>query len=385
MLKDILTVAKKEIKSCFSDKAIMAQIFILPFVIVFGYSILMSTIGVSTKETDTNDYTAYYINAPEYMTEGFSELGIKFIGQDKANTIKVDISAKKCDLLVVFPEDFFIAEAGVAEISNVEIWYNSESAHSAMLYSSVTSFLEAFQPKAFTVNSDANTAYDFGDEDYSIKKILGTILPTMILLSVFMICMNLAAESIAGDKERGFLNTMLIAAIKRSSIAAGKSLCVFAAAVIGGISAFIGMVISLPKLAESSGATNDISYSISEYLLLFAVTITAVFALAGVLLILSTVARDVKQATTVAPILMLVLMVAGMLTIVDKFSNVIDNLGMINACIPAWNTICVMQDIIDFNYSPAFAVTTCVVNLLFAVISIFITGRLFEKEKIVNG
>ena len=207
----------------------------------------------------------------------------------------------------------------------------------------------------------------------------------MILMSVFIVCMNLAAESIAGDKERGFLNTMLIAPIKRSSIAAGKSLCVFAAAVIGGISAFVGMAVSLPKLAESSGATESITYSFSEYLLLFGVTITAVFALAGVLLILSTVAKDVKQATSIAPALMLVLMVASMLTIVESFGEVVDDLGMINACIPAWNTMVVMQDIIAFDYSPAFAVTTCAVNLLFAVIAIFITGRLFENEKIVNG
>ena len=82
---------------------------------------------------------------------------------------------------------------------------------------------------------------------------------------------------------------------------------------------------------------------------------------------------------------MLVLMVASMLTIVESFGEVVDDLGMINACIPAWNTMVVMQDIIAFDYSPAFAVTTCAVNLLFAVIAIFITGRLFENERIVNG
>ena len=197
--------------------------------------------------------------------------------------------------------------------------------------------------------------------------------------------MNLAAETIAGDKERGFLNTMLITPVKRSSIAAGKSLCVFVAAVIGGISAFIGMAVSLPKLAESSGATESISYSFSEYLLLFGVTITAVFALAGVLLILSTVAKDAKQATSIAPSLMLILMVASMLTIVESFGEIVDDLGMINACIPAWNTMVVMQDVVACDYSPEFVAVTCIVNIIFSSIAIFVVGRLFEKENIVNG
>lgn len=385
MLKDILTVAKKELRSCFSDKAILAQILLLPFLMVFGYSMLMSVFSETSEEADKGSFAAYYINAPEYMADSFTEFGLQNAGQDKTDTIKNDISEKKCDLLIVFPKDFTIAEVGAAALSNVEIWYNSESTDSVMLYSKTMALLDAFQPNVFTVNSDTDIDYDFGDENYGVKKLLGIILPVMILMSVFMVCMNLAAESIAGDKERGFLNTMLIAPIKRSSIAAGKSLCIFAAAVIGGISAFAGMAAALPKLAESSGAAEGISYSISEYLLLFAVTITAVFALAGVLLILSTAAKDVKQATSIAPALMLVLMVASMLTVTESFGEAVDDLGMINACIPAWNTMVVMQDIIAFDYSPVFSVTTCLVNLLFTLAAIFVTGRLFEKEKIVNG
>ena len=386
MIKDILTVAKKELKNCLSDKAILAQILLLPFVMVFGYSLLMSAVGGSeTGSGESTDVTAYYINAPEYMAEGLAELGFKSAELTELDIIKNDISEKECDLLAVFPNDFAISEVGETELSDIQIWYNSESTDSAVLYSTTAQFLGEFQPSVFTVNADTETDYDFGNENHAVKQLLGILLPAIILMSVFMVCMNLAAECIAGDKERGFLNTMLIAPIKRSSIAAGKSLCVFAAAVIGGISAFVGMALSLPKLAESSGATESITYSFSEYLLLFGVTITAVFALAGVLLILSTVAKDAKQATSIAPTLMIILMVASMLTVVESFGEVVDDLVMINACIPAWNTMIVMQDVIACDYSPEFVAVTCIVNLLFAAISIFITGRLFENENIVNG
>jgi ABC-type Na+ efflux pump permease subunit len=142
---------------------------------------------------------------------------------------------------------------------------------------------------------------------------------------------------------------------------------------------------SLPKLAKSTGATESISYSFSEYLLLFGVTITAVFALAGILLILSTLAKDVKQATTVAPVFMMILMIASMLTMVESFGETVDKLGMINACIPAWNTMVVMQDIIVCDYSSTFVIITCAVNVVFSAIAVFVVGRLFENERIVNA
>ena len=49
-MRDIITVAKKEIKAFFSDKAILMQMFILPFAIVFGYGMLMSAMWSGMRE-----------------------------------------------------------------------------------------------------------------------------------------------------------------------------------------------------------------------------------------------------------------------------------------------------------------------------------------------
>lgn len=44
-----------------------------------------------------------------------------------------------------------------------------------------------------------------------------------------------------------------------------------------------------------------------------------------------------------------------------------------------------MQDIVACDYSPEFVAVTCIVNIIFSSLAIFIVGRLFEKENIVNG
>ena len=385
MFHDILTVAKKELKACISDKLILAQIILLPFIVVFGYSLLMSVMNAD-KKTDMNTaFSAYCVNAPEYFEEGLRQLGAESVSADKINTIKNDISNKDKDILIVFPDNFKIAEVGSQSVSEVAIWYNSESTESLAAFNTVNAFLNSVQPRVFTVNSSESVKYDLGDENAVFRTMLGTVLPIMVLMMVFMVCMNLAAESISGDKERGFLNTMLITPVARSSIAAGKSLCIFIAAIVGGLSAFAGMALSLPKLAEAMGIEGGISYTIGEYLILFAVTLTAVFILTGVLLILSALAKDVKQATTLAPIIMVILMIAGMLGMNESFTASVEKLGNIKFIIPAWNSMLVMQNIIELDYTPVSVVITCISNLIYTVIAIIIVGRLFENERIVNA
>lgn len=384
--KDMWTVAKKELKAGFSDKVVLFQIILMPFLIVFGYAMLMVVMGEKQPGTDVDkEVVAYYVNAPEYMKVGLEELKLQSTTMDRLVDLKKEIADEDCALVVAFPEDFALANGTETELSNVDIWFNSSNTDSHQLYNRVNLFLSAFQPKVFSVNATKDISYDLGNEDAVARELLAILMPSILLMSVFMVCMNQAAESVAGDKERGFLNTMLIAPVKRSSIAAGKATYLLIVAIIGGVSAFIGMVISLPKLSESMGLESDFSYSVTEYILLFAVTITAVFALASVLLIVSTVAKDVKQATTVSPIFVMILTVGGVLSSNEGFKSTIENMGIVNNLIPAWNTMLIMQKIIRMEYSMNTTLISCGVNLLFSVAAIYLMGKFFESERIVNG
>lgn len=384
--RDIWTVAKKELKAGFSDKIVLFQIVLMPFLIVFGYALLMVVMGEAQAVNHTEkEVVAYYVDAPDYIEDGLRKLKLQSTTMDKVEALKENIAAEECALVIVFPKDFAPADGTSVDLSNIDIWFNSTNTDSYRLYNEVNAFLGVYQPKAFLINAKENMTYDLGDEDAAMRDLLAGLMPIILLMAVFMVCMNLAAESVAGDKERGFLNTMLIAPIKRSSIAAGKAVYLLIAAILGGLSAFIGMALSLPKLAESMELDSSFSYSVTEYLLLFAVTITAVFALASILLIISTVAKDVKQATNVAPAVMMVLMIGGMLATTEGFKPIIESFGMINHLIPAWNTMLIMQEIIQLEYSANATLISCGVNLLFSAIAIFVVGRCFESEKIING
>lgn len=387
-MKDIITVAKKELRAFFSDKAILFQMFLLPFIFVFGYAMLMVTMTDSQKESTEQlekPVVAYSINAPEEFDDVLKKLKITPAADNDIEKYQKQIKNKETDLLMVFPEDFKMAGSSSAQLSNIDIYYNSQKSNSMELYSKTTVMFTTMQPRIFTFNENNSQTYDLFDSASMLRQVLGGIIPLMVFMAVYLVCMNLAANSIAGDKEKGFLNTLLITPVKRNSIAAGKSLSILVVAIIASCSAFIGMAVSMPKLAKSMELTDGVTYSLSEYILLFGAVVTGSFVLVAVLLIFSTLAKDVKQATTLSPILLFVIMIPSLLSSSEGFSESVEKLGTTNYLIPVWNSIKMLQDIIKIDYTLPNALTTFGINIAAAIIGVFVVGRMFNNEKIVNG
>jgi ABC-type Na+ efflux pump permease subunit len=119
--------------------------------------------------------------------------------------------------------------------------------------------------------------------------------------------------------------------------------------------------------------------------MLFAAVVTGSFVLVAILMIISTVAKDVKQATTISPLLLFVILIPTLFNMTDSFSERIEKLGSTNYLIPVWNSVKMLQDVIRLEYTVQNACTMIAVNIAAAAVGIFIVGRLFNREKIVNG
>ena len=388
-MRDIITVAKKELKSFFSDKAILLQMFILPFAIVFGYGMLMSATWsnmADDKAPKKNETViAYSVNAPDEFKTVLDELGIKPAPDNDVEKYKDQVKNKEADMIMVFPDDFKMDEPGSASLSNIDMFYNSDKKSSMELYSKATVMFTTMQPRIFTFNESADKEYDLIDKASMLRNLLSGIIPLMVFMAVYMVCMSLAANSIAGDKEKGFLNTLLVTPIKRESLAAGKSISILVVAIIASCSAFIGMAISLPNFAKALKIGENTSYSISDYALLLGAVITGSFVCAVILLIISTVAKDTKQATTLSPLLLVLIMIPSLMCSTESFAAHVENLGTTNYLIPVWNSVKLLQDGIKLNYSWTNAGITFGVNVAVALFGIFFIGKLFNREKIVNG
>lgn len=378
-MNDIFTVIKRELKAIFKDKILIFQIIFLPFLIMAGYSMLMV---VMSEDTDCKDTSAYCVNAPEYMLDGFYAMSMENADMSDIEAIKSKISKKEAQLLIVFPDNF---RENTENPENIDIWYNGADSSSVELWSHVNIYLNEFQPHVFTVNMSEGIQYDLADEEQKALNLFGSALPTMLIMVVFITIMTISAEAIAGDKERGFLNTILVTPISRASIAAGKSFSIYIFAILGGLSTFGGTIVSLPKMAEAASLDVEIVYTFSDYALLFAVTMITVFASVSILLIISTLSNSVKQATSISSIMTFVFMIPSLLLSTDSFEKVIQTIGMRNNFIPIWNTILNIRSVIMLDYKICDIIISVAVNIVFCIIATTFIAQCFKNEKIVNG
>jgi len=62
------------------------------------------------------------------------------------------------------------------------------------------------------------------DDTEFMGKIIASLLPMLMIMFLFSGAMSIGPESIAGEKERGTIATLLVTPVKRKEIAIGKIL-----------------------------------------------------------------------------------------------------------------------------------------------------------------
>ena len=380
MFKDISTVFKKEIKSILKDKAILLMCILLPFGLMFMEGYLMTAFA-DTDETEEKTYNAYYINAPQELSESLKAIGFSDKEVDKETTIE-NIKSKEDKMLVIFPENFTIDPDGI-NVPNIEIYYNSSDNDSLNLREKISTLLDTLRPEVFTINADASVKYDLGDEDYQAKNMIASMVPGLLVMTIIYGIMSLASNIIAGDKESNFLNTVLITPVRRSSVAIGKALAVMTAAGASAISAFAGLAYLMSKFNEMLGEY-AVSYAAKDYILTFIVIICEAFALVGLILIISTLAKTARQAQTLSVIPIMVLFLGSFLTSNAGFDGVLTSFGSKNYLIPMWNASYLTKNILLSGVSTTDILITCVINIVFGIFCLGVVSNLFNNEKIVN-
>ena len=380
MFKDISTVFKKEIKSILKDKAILLMCILLPFGLMFMEGYLMTAFA-DTDETEEKTYNAYYINAPQELSESLKAIGFSDKEVDKETTIE-NIKSKEDKMLVIFPENFTIDPDGI-NVPNIEIYYNSSDNDSLNLREKISTLLDTLRPEVFTINADASVKYDLGDEDYQAKNMIASMVPGLLVMTIIYGIMSLASNIIAGDKESNFLNTVLITPVRRSSVAIGKALAVMTAAGASAISAFAGLAYLMSKFNEMLGEY-AVSYAAKDYILTFIVIICEAFALVGLILIISTLAKTARQAQTLSVIPIMVLFLGSFLTSNAGFDGVLTSFGSKNYLIPMWNASYLTKNILLSGVSTTDILITCVINIVFGIFCLGVVSNLFNNEKIAN-
>ncbi|MBC8135979.1 MAG: ABC transporter permease [Fibrella sp.] len=301
------------------------------------------------------------------------------------------IRTKKVRAALVFPSN---AEAELMESHQIPVAVLADQGRqtSAQAADRLKSFLDRRAGRLVGLRLQENglpqlLAKPFAPVEKNIKggASPGTALVTMILpymLAIYAIIGGayLANDTVAGEKERGTLETLLVSPASRRELVTGKFLAVAAVAMIGGMLSVIGFIwpfyVKIPAFAWM--VKSGITLTFTGVAAMFLVEIPLAVMGAGILLTVSTYARNQREAQSYLAPVMLVTTSGAMLSLFLK-----SEAPLFWAAVPITNASLVLKQALEGVWNPAFVLIACVTSLLYAVTAVLFAAHAFQKESIL--
>lgn len=382
-MRNIWTIMKKEFARFFKDKR-MVLTAILPGIVIYVIYTFMGGALESMFTEEDSTYIAAVENLPasvEALCGANEAVAFEF-----TEGRKEDVAEGNVDIFVAFPADFDQKVAEYAGVSSgaaplVEIYYDSAEMTSYNAYTTLSALLDGYE-SALANKFDINMGegdYDLSSEADSTAMIFSMMLPMLLMMFLYSGCMAIAPESIAGEKERGTIATLLVTPIRRSELAIGKIASLSVLALFSGFFSFMGTMLALPKLMGSAAEMDASVYGVVDYLLLMLVIFSTILVLVSLVSVLSALANSVKESSTFLLPIMILTMLLGLSTMFGSGATS----ALYWYCIPLYNSVQCMNGIFSFTYSPEQIVVTLLINLLVCGLLAFLLTKLFHSEKVM--
>lgn len=364
-------IARKELARFFSNKASALASIVLPGLLIFlMWTFMGDAMGGMFKPDMSKPPAVAVVNAPESVKALAADSIVDMRDEPSlpgADEMRERIEQGDVKAFAVFPEGFDEAVAAYDPASGVpapqvEIYFNSTDPDSSQARSTFAGMLDAYESSLsnrFDVNA-GGAGYDVAEE----RDVAG------------MLVVSIAAESVAGEKERGTMATLLATPIKRRDIALGKVLAITVIGLLIAASSAIGIFAGLPSIMQGSVDINV--YGQVEYVLLALVILSTTLVIVALITVVSTLAKSVKEATMFLTPLMIVVMLVGVLGMFgDAKAEVAYYL------VPLYNSVQCMIGIFSFDFQPLNVAVCVIANLAYAGVGVLALQRMFDSERLM--
>jgi len=209
---------------------------------------------------------------------------------------------------------------------------------------------------------------------------LGKYLTTLVLLFILTSGSIIATDSIAGEKERGTLETLLTTAAGRSEIITAKQLSILLVAIVITIIQVLNILVYIGFGFIPLPENFTIDVTAGKALLVFIVFLPMALLVSSILLMVSGRAKTYKEAQlyfTPVFLLLLALSSAAALPGIQLRSFI--------AIIPVCNTSVAIHELLVDKYDWIFLTLSLVVNFATALWTSRITLRFLSTERLITA
>jgi sodium transport system permease protein len=384
---NIWTIASKEFNRFFRDKRMIMTLVMPAIVLYCTYSFLLPAV-MSSMTSEKEPATVYAVNLPDIIKKDVSALNCTFIegGDADIEDYQQKLSEDEDSVMIVFPAGFIdevnTYEAGSDKAApNVEIYYNSVSTSASAVYGRIVAILDDYESSMsnrFDINRDIK--YDLASEEDVTGMLFSQLMPILLMMFLFTGCMSFAPDSIAGEKERGTIATMLVTPINRYEIVVGKIIAFGIIAVLSGGFTFAAVATSIPNLVGIGASGMSFSgYVAADYVLLLLTILTTALLMISAVSLISAYAKTTKEAVSlVSPLMILVIFIS---MTAFQGGNAADN--SLLYLIPFYNSVQSMVGVFSYSYSAVDVLVGAASNLVYSLVLVFAITKMFNNERVM--
>lgn len=204
--------------------------------------------------------------------------------------------------------------------------------------------------------------------------------PVFLLMAAFIGGMNVAIDTTAGERERGSLETLLVHAVPRMDLVAGKWM---AAVVFNLLAVLLTLLFSFLVLRWDRLQQMDIpvALSVEDALRLLVLLLPLALLAPALQMLIALFARSFKEAQTQLSLLMFLPMIPGLLLSLQSFEP-----QPWMRIVPILGEQVLTRDLLYGKViPPAAQALTAGATLALAVVCLAVTSRLLSHERIVLG
>ncbi len=373
----LLALIKKEFHRFFHDPRLIVTMLLPGLVIFLLYTVMGEAIHAEPEKDAYKVYVqgeAPLITSMIEMAVGEEGNTVEWLPLEDMDAAKKQVEDGEATAILIFTENFenFLEYGADPDDFVVSVVYDPMDDVGSSFYMLSTALLQQIGMK-FTIQAEPLVS-----EEHIGREIMQQILPFIIVCFVFSACMSVTLESVAGEKERGTLSTILVTSAKRSHIALGKIIPLACISMLGAVSSFLGVVLSMPRLMGVSMGMFG-GYRFSAYILLFLLIVSFVPLIVALISTISTAARSVKEASAYTSVLMIFVMVISLVT---AFIPVLGDWAVV---IPVLNAVIFVQQLLAGTLPVWQSLVSVGMNLLYTAALVFAMTKMLSSEKIMFG
>ncbi len=386
-------IFRKEWGEIFRERRTVFAVVLGPLLITPGLFALMGVLaGGQAKKERTQTYTVGVAAPAPSDTNGGLLTGphLRFLPTTQPDA-EARIRTHRLAAAVVLPTDLN-ARLAAGETAPIQILEDAGDENSQKAAARLRSLFE-FNGQAITARRVAarglppGFAAPFAVTEKPIKSggslatlLLSQLLPYLLIISAFSGTIYAAFDQVAGEKERGTLETLLVTPASRRDIVLGKFAAIVGVCLLSSLLSIIGMGFAfgsgLPAFSFLARGGVHLSGAAAGVILLALLPLSVLFA--GILLAVSTYARNQKEAQTLlGPLFTLVLVPAAM----SMMINVDSGRGL--ALVPVLNASLIIKQALAGSFDASFIGLAFAASALYAGAALFLVTFLFQKESVL--